>query len=319
VVALSKRVIFILAFAMVLVAALLYQVDYLVSRSISQPIRLLSDRLQTVRSVEPRIEFPDFRANDELQYLKESMEAMFSGLQASTQELIDSRTREINAHYEALQSQINPHFLHNLFAVMGSIARAEGSSTLVTTCREASSMFRYISKKEPSLVTIRDEIAYARNYVFLMEQRFEDGLEVEFDIDDEMLELYVPKLFLQPIIENCYAHGFKKIPQPWRIRVTGAFGPPQLNEWSGAPGQRRWLVRVEDNGSGFDSVYDGIECTAGAGCRLPDSAGGSGVGLRNIWERFCIHFKESSVLRIGNIRSNGTTSGAIVEIGGATF
>lgn len=310
VVALSRRVIVIVAGVSVLVAMLLLQADYLVSRSISQPIRELSDRLRSVRAENPQIEFPAFRANDELEYLKDSVEAMFAQLTESMRDLVEAQRSELNAHYRALQSQINPHFLYNLFAVMGSIAREEKSDRLVRICREASSMLRYISRSEAGLVSIGDEIAYAANYVHLMKERFEEGLDVVFDVDDRIGDALVPKLFLQPIIENCYAHGFSGVAPPWRVRVVGTVETI-------VGGASYWVIRVTDNGVGFSAPYNEMEAIGAAAPDLPervDSEGG--VGLRNIYERLRIHYRQNMILSWRNVEQNDVVVGAVVTIGG---
>lgn len=293
---------------LVLAAAFLFGVEYLISRRISTPVREISDRLREVRLDDIALDLPAYKDSNELNYLKDSMEAMFRELRTSADRLARARAAEVTAEFQALQAQIHPHFLYNLFSVIGAIARAEGGDRLVRICSEAGDMLRYASRRESDLVTIADELTYAKNYSYLMEQRFENGLTATFDVDDSISTARCPKLFLQPIIENCYAHGFKRTAPPWRVIVTGWMETVESDSY--------WLIRVVDNGTGFEQPFDRDRPPAGAGESTAPGTQHGGIGLGNIYKRFQIEYGRRMVFRLQNGSREFGDAGATVEIGG---
>lgn len=296
--------------ALVVAAALLFAIEYVISRRISTPVREISDRLRAARLNDTALELPEHTGSNELNFLRESIEAMFQELRRSAQRLADARASEVKAHYQTLQAQIHPHFLYNLFSVMGAVARSNGVDQLVTMCSQAGDMLRYAGRPETDLVTLAEEVTYAKNYASLMEQRFEQGLSVSFDIEDRILPIRCPKLFLQPIIENCYMHGFKRAAPPWTIIVTGRIRSTE--------GRRYWLVRVVDSGTGFQQSFEETRPPHTTLDHVGPNARHGGVGLQNIYDRFRIQYGEDMVFRLRNGSHEFGSVGAEVEIGGIT-
>lgn len=305
---LSRNVVLLLMGIALVAGFLVFQVNYFISKNISHPIRELSARLKQVQFEDQKIEFPEFHVNNDLEILRESMDFMFERLKQSMRETLEARTKELDAHFQALQSQINPHFLYNLFATMGSIARVEKSPRLTDICRQAASMLRYISRNSEGTVSLSQEVDHARSYAFLMCQRFEENIEIQINVPAEVLDVQVPKLFLQPLIENSYMHGFKTKPYPWRVEVVG-----KIVEM---PDGRAWTVTVSDNGSGFDPDF-----LAGFPMSLQsaeDEGEGNlhtGLGLINIYERFSIYYKSRMIFEVMNRQENGRVSGVQVCVG----
>ena len=308
VLALSWEIAALLLSILLIGAGVLYIVEYRISRRISSPIREISDRLRDVRLDDVELPLATYDKMDELNYLRDSMEAMFGQLQDSARDLADARAAEVRAEYQALQAQINPHFLYNLFSVMAAVARSGSRQRLVDMCTEAGSMLRYVSHRSGGTTTIGAEASYATHYANLMKQRFEDGLQIVFDIDQRIADFAVPKLFLQPIIENCYMHGFGKKAPPWQIVVRGHLVPEDQG--------RRWLIRVVDNGVGIDASLPEDQPPAGQDDHLSSTSRKGGVGLRNIYERFVIYYGEQFVFRIRRGSAEFGEVGTEVQIGG---
>ncbi|WP_420872017.1 sensor histidine kinase [Cohnella rhizosphaerae] len=101
-------------------------------------------------------------------------------------------------------------------------------------------MLRYITTYQEQGVTIQDEVACAEHYLELMKERYPDHLTYSLDVKPEALAIPIPKLMLQPLVENCFQHAFATIAPPWRIEVKA-----WLDE-------SHWHMQVKDNGSGFD-------------------------------------------------------------------
>ena len=216
---------------------------------------------------------------------------------------IQLRDQELQSHMLALQSQMNPHFLYNSLATMQSLAEEENYEGVVWMCQMISRMLRYISSDKEPLVSVRKETEHARDYLECMKMRYEEDLEFEICIPEEMMEIQIPKLCLQMIIENAIKFSTRSVRPPWRVRVEGQLCPD------------RWEITTLDNGSGFteealqklEEKIRYIEETS-----LLPSLEIDGMGLMNIDIRFRTFYKGKHIFRIGN-REEG---GAFITVGG---
>ena len=138
----------------------------------------------------------------------------------------------------ALQSQLNPHFIHNMLQTIGIMAEEGSSAAIQELILNLARMLRYVSSTEATTATLGTEIEYAESYLAGMRARFGESLEYVIDVRPEMRQIVVPRLILQPFIENCFKYGTTARP-PWRIELRG----------SCADG--RWSIEILDNGPGF--------------------------------------------------------------------
>ncbi len=113
------------------------------------------------------------------------------------------------AELKALQSQINPHFLYNTLNAGVGLAEVEEAERTSDYLDHLAMLFRYNLKGLENRVTLRDEIRNIENYYQLMKVRFADGIEFVFNLDEELLNLEMPPLILQPLVENAFVHGFR--------------------------------------------------------------------------------------------------------------
>jgi Putative regulator of cell autolysis len=154
---------------------------------------------------------------------------------------------------------------------------------------------------------MKDEFSYARNYLEILKFRFEDQLNFEFDIDEALYDIPVPKLILQPIIENSYTHGFSKTKPPWYLKVKG---------WID---NGNWIVEVTDNGIGISedklceisNKISGYEKQIRSGC-ITNKLDIGGMGMVNIYARLFILYNGDVIFKAGN----NINSGAKVTLGG---
>jgi len=188
-------------------------------------------------------------------------------------ERVDSlRRQEMNrlvtqAELRALQSQINPHFLFNaLNTLYGTIPReAAGARRIVLNLAE---LFRYSLQSDKIFVPLAQEIEIVRAYLEVEQLRLGDRLKVEIHVDQEALEVPVPALSVQPLVENAIKHGVALSAEPGYVRVQGELRGEELR------------ILVENSGSG-----NALE------------AGGTGTGLQNVRRRLEICYGPSAALR----------------------
>lgn len=291
----------------ILIAVLI--IYYAAIRKVMMPLLTL---IRTIRSVNinnlsmnaPLEEKHDF---DEVIILHRAFERMIERLRASINTEYESKIRSIEANYSALQAQINPHFLYNTLNVIAVHCEETDSMVAADMCYRLSEMMRYSGSSSGSTVRLADELKYSVYYIELLQLHYDQSLFYELDIPDRMLDLHVPKLTLQPFIENAINHGLDKKLPPWNISIRGGY------EDSG-----NWYIRIEDNGIGIDlnkleelrskiaryreNFMDG---------KLLANLQVSGMGILNTYARLLTQFGASFYFHI----SNGDPVGYHIEFG----
>jgi sensor histidine kinase YesM len=175
-------------------------------------------------------------------------------------ELLERR----NAQYEALQAQIRPHFLYNVLNNIIGLNRLEDRRRLEESVVALKEILRY-SLGQERFSTLGEEIRIARRYCSLQELRFDDRISFDLSCPEDLATLPMPKLILQPLVENAIIHGLEPMAERGRLTVTAYRSDEEHVD-----------VTVIDNGIGFD---DRIEPPADGATR------GTHIGLRNIEQR----------------------------------
>lgn len=209
--------------------------------------------------------------------------------------ILDKQTR-INA----LQSQINPHFLYNTLESIRGQAIAEGNREIAAMIEALASFFRYSISHKHYLVTLREEIANVRNYFLIQEYRFNGkfSLELITDGDSEVMECYVPRLTIQPIVENAIFHGLEKKSGKGKVTIR-----MERTE-------KRLLIMVSDDGIGMDvqtlnmlndKILKHSQCSEGE-----EASRGAGIALVNVNKRIELVFGQEYGLHIYSTKGMGT-------------
>ena len=204
------------------------------------------------------------------------------------------------SHMKLLQSRINPHFLFNTLNMITQTARMEGAEETAEMMAVTAEMMRYTLGKTTKSVTLRAEIQNTRNYVYIQRRRFGSRIDFVFDIDESCLDLELPCLVVQPLVENAVTHGVGPLVEGGRITVR-LF--PQ--------GDLVWL-EVSDNGLGIDP--DRLEALRSS---LPEEGGSDHIGLRNVCQRLKLYFGERLRFRLDSAAPGGTTVGIGIPRDGA--
>ena len=209
-----------------------------------------------------------------------------------TEELIEKVYKERIASREAqikqLQAQINPHFLYNCLFFINNMNRMGNDEAVTAMTQNLAEYFRYTPRLNEPVTTLEKEIGVVRNYQNIQCLRM-NRLQYDIDIPEAMMRLTVPKLSLQPLVENSIIHGIEKKQSAGKIRISGAM-----------EGNRCRLV-VEDDGKGMEP--EEIAALLDRIAQPPDDS--MGCALWNIRQRMLIHFSPGSGLRIEPIRLGG--------------
>jgi len=239
----------------------------------------------------------------ELEELNHSFIKMNLKVKNSVEYLLMSQQHENRARMLALQSQMNPHFLYNTLTTISVMAEDGMDEQITEMCVNVSDMLRYISSDKFPLVQINMEIEYTQKYLACMKIRYGNKLSYSIDIDKTMMDIYIPKLIIQPLVENSLKFGTNKEP-PWDIKIYG-----QIRDGY-------WNIEVQDNGPGFNEeklkiINKKIKDIDQSG--LLPSLEIEGMGLLNIYIRLKLVYKNGMTFKITENQLGGT----IIIIGGS--
>lgn len=208
------------------------------------------------------------------------------------------------AEIKALQNQINPHFLYNTLDCIRGMAIEQGADNIEEMTRGLSGMFRYsISRKGKTKALMEEELANVNNYLRIQQYRFRNKINITETIDPAAKKCCVPKLLIQPIVENAVFYGLEP-----------KTGERNLNIEAYCTG-KKLIVKVEDNGVGmsFDKLRT-INDAMCSGVSMGDNGRGTQLGIVNVNERLRLLYGEEFGLRIFSCPKVGTTIEMVLPI-----
>lgn len=212
-----------------------------VIKKTTEPIARLCDVVASLHADENLKEIPLITSenDNELMELNLAFDSLIKNLQDSMERAMSSRVNEIQSQVFALQAQMNPHFIHNILSVVSAMASDGESEKIPAICEKLSDMIHYNTRFKANYTAFEEEIKYAENYLELMKIRYEDKFHYSMVYVGEIRSFRMPRFIVQPLLENCFSHGFKKKTFPWIIDIQVLFL------------QESWEIRIRDNGSGI--------------------------------------------------------------------
>lgn len=192
----------------------------------------------------------------------------------------------------ALQSQINPHFLFNTLEVIKweSIGLTHSENVVSQMLEDLADILRYALSEPDEFVTLKEEILISQSYVKILQYRYVEKFDVQWIYDEDILNLFVPKLIFQPLIENSVYHGIKESPDFCRIRIRVR------------KKERGLEFRITDNGVGMSK-----ERLEEVRRKLLEEHYTDSIGLYNIYKRLQLLYQEFCVLKIYSRENVGTS------------
>lgn len=221
----------------------------LFSLRVTHPVRLLTQKVGQLPADDllawPNDSFTTtvtHPRDQELHQLELVFNDLMEHLHASMHNEIIMREGTLQAHLNALQMQINPHFIYNTLHIISLKGMELGSQEITDLCDQFAQMLRYATDLKSKIVTLGDELQNARCYLTLLKARYEEDLEYVIDVPEAMNTLLLPKLSLQPVIENALSHGFTGRAGRREVRLTGSMHSSSM------------CLTIRDNGRGFDPI-----------------------------------------------------------------
>jgi two-component system, sensor histidine kinase YesM len=292
-----KRYSFLILILFVLTIVAAQTLSFFVARRITIPIQQLH---RSVSEMSLTLIPQHARRNralrlNELKELDLEFQELCIRLKKSMEESVLLRAREAESRWLSLQARMNPHFLYNILSTISSMAEERLGAEIVTVCEDLSQMLRYICDDSASMAFLEDELDHTMKFLSLMKTRLGGRLTFDVEVPAEMRSISVPKLILQPIVENSIKHGGSGA-APLRIAVTGA----------GTAGS--WRITVRDNAGGFspeklDAILQKVSHFDPQNETVDLSAGG--MGINNIYCRLRMRYGETAILRIENTAGGG--------------
>ncbi len=266
-----------LLFCAVLLFGLLF------TRRLSIP---MTDLERGMREIEKLAEV-SLRKNSfyEIELLTENYNEMIRRIRQLMDDLSAKERTLRQAELNALISQINPHFLYNTLDTIIWMAEFNDSTKVIALTKSLAAFFRLSLNGGRELVTVADELEHVRQYLYIQKERYEDKLNYEIHASEDLLDYTVPKIILQPIVENSIYHGIKPLKGNGKITVCVKEENDSL------------IFTVTDNGVGFapDSMKD----------QEPSHPGS--VGLSNVNERLRLYYGEGYGAKIHSAPGAGCT------------
>jgi two-component system, sensor histidine kinase YesM len=272
--------------------------SYFIARRVTVPIKALHSEIEALElhNLDKPAEGMPRSDLSEIDSLRLAFRDMRLNLNESIREAVSLRAHEKEAQLVALQSQLNPHFLHNMLQTIAVMADEGSLAPIQGLIVNLSKVLRYVSSTTLTTATLGMEVECAESYLAAMRARFGDSLEYLIDVPDAMREIVVPRLIVQPFIENCFKYATSTRP-PWRIGLRAESS------------EGRWAIEILDNGPGFseatlERVAERISARKRTGEGLaPMSI--SGMGILNSYERLRLALGERAFFNISNLPEGG--------------
>ncbi|MBV6713894.1 sensor histidine kinase [Paenibacillus chitinolyticus] len=281
-----KQTILIVAFVCILLSVV---AAFFISRSISLPIRKLSRRVQNYW-LQGTVE-PDYPVN-EVKLLNIEYDKMIEKLEKTINALVINQEEKRIAELQALQMQINPHFLYNTLNSIKCLVWVNKTELIEPTIHALVTLLEQTINRNDEFITIQEELTNIEQYVYIQQIRTDEAITLRYNIDPQMLDCTIPKLLLQPIIENALFHGIEPSKVPGVINVFGSIHQDSLK------------IEIIDNGVGMNEEELARVFNETAS---PSSSRFSGIGVRNVHERLKLNFGPSYGLTIHSQPGFGTS------------
>lgn len=288
---------YMIGFTVIYFLLLTFIVLVIISYNITKPISDLQALMKKAESGQFDVSF-DVKTNDEIGDLGRSFNSMINKINNLIQTVYETRILKKEAELNALQSQINPHFLYNTLQIIDMIAEDEGVEVISSVCRSLSRIFRYSINKGKEIVPLSSEIEHVKNYIYIQKLRFGNRFDVVYDIDESLLNKKIIKLVLQPLVENALLHGIEKKRGKCVIIISAEKSEDNIN------------IYVKDNGVGIEpDVLEKIRASLNEEILHAQVEGfdAKSIGLKNVNARLKLYFGDKYGISIYSQLGQGTT------------
>ena len=262
-----------------------------ISRSITQPIQQLCDSMERVQEGDFSVSDIVVESQNEIGSLTKSFNVMTHRIQDLMEQNIREQEAKRKSELKALQSQIYPHFLYNTLDSIIWMAEGKKNEEVVLMTASLARLLRQSISNEDEVVSIGQEVEYARGYLTIQKMRYKDKMEFQIEVDPSILHIPLIKLVLQPVIENAIYHGLKYKESKGLLLVKGFMKNDNA------------VLQVIDNGVGMDE-----ETLAHIYERHKVNYQSNGVGVYNVQKRLQLYYGNEYGITYESKKGEGTTA-----------
>lgn len=245
----------------------------LITKAMYQPLRRLTETMSLVSDgeLERRVEVT---TKDEIGILSAEFNDMLGHIESLIGQLVQEEMLKKDAELEALQYQITPHFMYNTLNSVKYAALLKGEAEIGGLLEDFIELLQASINKKGKFVTVAEEIHFVKNYMNLQRMRYEEEIEADYQIPQDALPCFLPRLMLQPLVENAILHGLDLRAGRNRIVIGGNVDKGQLQLW------------VQDNGRGMtkEQMEELLQQ------KQKKARGLSGIGVANVKERLQLYY-----------------------------
>lgn len=208
------------------------------SRFMSNPIRKTVEALHKVSKGDFSVRLEDER-KDEFGEINREFNHTIERMEILLEEIAESRIQNKEMEFKALQAQINPHFLYNALDTINWMARIEGKEEICEMISAVSGLLRISISNKEVLFTVDKELEYVKDYLYIQKTRYRNRFTVHFDIEDEIQKQLLPKLTIQPLVENVIVHSVEVSKEKTKLEIRGYKTDEEVH------------IEIEDTGVGM--------------------------------------------------------------------
>ena len=233
------RTLFVIAVFIILVT-LLFGIK--ISGYIYKPVEQLSRIIIDIKDGDTDLRARTDGWSEELKVMGEEFNEMLDRIGKMVEEEYEAKVLMERTQYKVLQAQINPHFLYNTLDTMSGIAASQDCTLVSGLCQSLSAIFRYSLDISDTQSTVQQEMSHVRNYLYVMDVRNGNTIKYIYQIDSDTLNDSIPRITLQPIVENALQHGLRNTRRKDKELTISACHK-----------DNKLVVTIEDNGAGMDA------------------------------------------------------------------
>ncbi|MGG1636821.1 histidine kinase [Paenibacillus sp. FSL K6-3182] len=283
--------------SVLLLIAISVFVYFILAKILTHPLKKLKKAIDSINLGETNQAFIENKFHmGEIEIINRSFLALNQRLQDSLEETVQFRTLQMQAKFDVLQAHINPHFLFNMLGVITVLSDRGQQKAVSDTSRKLSQFLRYSISSGSSITTVSEELEFAQHYLDLLKSRYQHRLHYDIEVPEWLLNIQIPKLMIQPIIENAIHHGLSDSDKQLKIQIIGKIIG------------NKWEIRISDNGVGFDPAsletlkhnIQGYLERIQNNQTLNEPISIGGMGLVNTIARLQLMFKEQYQFSFGN-------------------
>lgn len=281
----------ILIMVYVIIISVVWYLAIYIPSTITRPISQLNEVTNKVAQGDLSVR-SDVHEGIEVSQLSESINSMIDKINELLEQVKTEQISLRKAEFNLLQSQINPHFLYNTLDAIVWLAESGEEKKVVSMVRSLSEFFRTSLNQGKDMVTIREEILHVKSYLEIQQTRYLDIMKYDIDISDRLNEYMIPKITLQPLVENALYHGIKNKRGMGTITITSEAK------------EDYYIIRIKDDGIGIEEERLAEIRRVISQKEREDS---DIYGLFNVHERIALNFGDEYGVSIESTYKEGTT------------